>query len=181
MKKLTKRQIIENRQKSKKQKKIFVWSFIFLVLVILGYWSYMSSKNVRVFVNPIVRADQVPSGEIHWHPKLSIIIDGKKMDVSNSIGITPTKHSTTHTHDEGDGTIHIENPNPKLNPETMSLGYFFNQWGKSFNKTCILDKCTNIDGGEIHMYVNDKENFDFENYIFKGDDNIVIEYISENN
>jgi hypothetical protein len=60
----------------------------------------------------------------------------------------------------------------------MALGYFFKLWKKPFNSTCILDKCTTTDGGELHMYVNGEENYEFENYVFKGEEKIKIEYIS---
>ena len=58
----------------------------------------------------------------------------------------------------------------------MSLGYFFYLWKKPFNETCILDKCTNIDGGKLHMYVDGNESFEFENYVFKGEEEIKIIY-----
>ena len=61
----------------------------------------------------------------------------------------------------------LENPNPRAQPETMALGFFFNLWKQPFNQTCILDKCTNVNGGEIKMYVNGKENTLFEDYVFE--------------
>ena len=167
------------KQRAKQKKKIITWLIVILVFSSLSYWIYSSSKNTTKFNNPNVNLNEVPSGQIHWHPKLTISIDGETQVIPNNIGLTPGKHSPTHTHDEGDGTIHLENMNPKAQPETMSLGYFFNQWRESFNETCILDKCTNIHGGELHMYVNDEENFEFEKFIFKGEDIIRIEYNSK--
>lgn len=180
MEKLSKKQKFRlEKQKAKLKKKIITWSIIILLFSVLSIWIYNSAKNSPNFSNPIVNSDQVPSGLTHWHPKLEIKINGNDVTIPNDIGISPGRESPTHTHEEGDGTIHIENNNPKGNPETMSLGYFFNQWREPFNETCILNKCTNIDGGKIKMYVNGKENFEFENYIFKGDDKILIEYTSK--
>ena len=45
----------------------------------------------------------------HYHPRLTITIDGKPVPVPLNIGVDPTTGamSAVHTH-EGDGTIHIE-------------------------------------------------------------------------
>jgi len=58
----------------------------------------------------------------------------------------------------------------------MSLGYFFNQWGKPFNETCILDKCLLTNSSSLKMFVNGERNYDFEKYIFKGEEKIKIEF-----
>ena len=68
----------------------------------------------------------------------------------------------------------MENNHPTK--ETVTLGYFFKVWGKTFNKDCIFDYCT--DKGTLKMFVNGKENFDFENYFMHDKDEILIEYIS---
>lgn len=177
---------MSKREKSWKQqerkkliKKITIWGLVAIVIIGLIFWINNSSNNSSNFQNPDVLLDEVPSGQIHWHPKLTINIDGEDVIIPNNIGLAPGRHSPTHTHDEGDGTIHLENMNPKAQPETMSLGYFFNEWKQPFNETCILDKCSNVDGGELKMFVNKEENFEFENYIFKGEDVILIEYKSK--
>ncbi|MEC8221266.1 MAG: multicopper oxidase family protein [Nanoarchaeota archaeon] len=179
MKQLSKKEKFRlEKQKAKRNKKIIIWTFVILILGSISYLIMNSAKNSPNFENPIVNSNEVPSGQIHWHPKLTIKLDGEIQTIPNNIGLAPGRHSPTHTHDEGDGTIHLENPNPRAQPETMALGFFFNLWKQPFNQTCILDKCTNVNGGEIKMYVNGKENTLFEDYVFKGEDEIVIEYIS---
>lgn len=177
MKHMSKREKSWKQQEKKKLiKKITIYSIVIIVVVGFIFWINNASSKSSNFENPEVLSNEVPSGQIHWHPQLTIMMNGDKVTIDNNIGLIPGKHSPTHTHEEGDGTIHLENMNPKAQPETMSLGYFFNNWKKAFNETCILDKCTNIDGGELKMFVNGEENFEFEKYIFKGEDKILIEY-----
>ena len=47
--------------------------------------------------------------------------------------------------------------------EDTRLGNFFRTWGKEFSSTKIFDK-TNGTDGKVRMFVNGKENKDFENY-----------------
>lgn len=180
MKNLSKKEKFRlEKQKSRFKKKLIIWTFLIFLFTGLSYWVIQSSMNSVKFSNPEVNLSKVPSGPIHWHPNLEIRIDGEKIVIPDNIGIGFGPHSPTHTHDEGDGTIHLENSNPKSNPQTMSLGYFFNLWKESFNQTCILNKCINLDGGEIHMYVDGEENFEYENYVFGGNEKILIEYKSK--
>src|SRR3989344_9628813 len=128
----------------------------------------------------------IPQQPIHWHPKLKIIINGEEQIISTGIGINIGKSmdyeisgmrmSPTHTH-ESDGTIHLENLNPRSKPETLTLGYFFYVWDKPFNSTCIFDYCTN--NGTLTMYVNGQENNEFQNYLMRDKDEIVITYDSK--
>jgi|SRR3989344_2564320 len=126
----------------------------------------------------------IPQQPIHWHPKLKIIINGEEQIISTGIGINIGKSmdyeisgmrmSPTHTH-ESDGTIHLENNRPWQKPETLTLGYFFQTWGKNFNSSCIFEYCNN-EKGSLTMTVNGKSNFEFENYIMRDNDKIIIEY-----
>ena len=111
--------------------------------------------------------------------------DGEITQIPSNIGISVGKivdtdlsgmrMSATHTH-ETDGTIHLENNNPSKKPESLTLGYFFYVWDKQFSSSCIFEYCT--DKGELKMYVNGKENAEFENYIMRDKDEILIEYTS---
>jgi len=166
---------MHNKEKIKKE----IITISIIILVLIGFYFLVSNNNSNFSKSNLnVNSSNLPETGVHWHPKLSIVIDGKNIKIPNDIGITPSRHFPMHTHEEGDGTIHIENSNPRANANSMALGYLFNLWKKPFNSTCILDKCTNIDGGELHMYVNDKENFDFENYVFKGEEKVLITFNS---
>src|SRR3989338_8457948 len=122
----------------------------------------------------------VPQQPVHWHPNLKIIIRGEKQLIPPNIGInignnidnqiSGMRMSPVHTH-ESDGTIHLENSRPWLKPETLTLGYFFEVWGKNFNSSCIFEYC-NDEMGTLTMTVNEKPNYDFGNYVMHDEDKI---------
>lgn len=163
-----------------KQKKILVGIVSVIILISLFYF-ISSGKNKPVVLNG--KEVNIPKGNTHWHPKLTIMIDGEQILIPNNIGsgtgkiidtdLSGMRMSPTHTH-ESDGTIHIENENPAAKPETLTLGYFFYVWDKEFNSTCIFEYCT--DKGNLKMYVNGKESIEFQNYVMQDGNNILIEY-----
>ncbi len=155
--------------KSKKGIKIaaiFLVTIAILLVSINLYQSKYPSTN-------IVESSEIPTGPIHWHPHLTIIIDGKEQAIPPNIGLDGPVHSPIHTHDP-DGIIHLENNNPT--EKTMRLGTLFELWGKEFNQNQIFQYTT--EQGNLSMSVNGETNEEFENYILKEKDNITIEYIS---
>lgn len=169
-------ELVPKEKKPLPIKKIRNWG-IFLViagLLIWGLYSLISTDTGgRTVVDESKLSFDAPTGAIHWHPGLTINIDGKKEIIPANIGISSSAHFPIHTHDTR-GTLHMENNRPTK--KTVVLGYFFEVWGKKFSKDCIFDYCT--DKGTLRMYVNGKENFEFENYFMQDKDNIIIEYIS---
>ena len=170
-------------------KKICTWIIgIFIIaLVIWGIAALIPKEHVKELkVNIDKNNLNIPLEAVHWHPRLMIKIDGKIIPIPHGIGHTTGKivdthlsgmgMSPTHTHEEKDGTIHLENNNPGSKPETVTLGYFFYVWDKPFNSTCIFEYCT--DKGGLKMFVNNLQNYEFQNYIMRDKDNILIEYIS---
>ncbi len=71
----------------------------------------------------------------HYHPMLTITIDGSPVPVPPNIGVDPNTGamSALHTH-EGDGTIHIE---ADTVGENFTLGQLFTQWGVALTPTQI--------------------------------------------
>ncbi|MEK6889723.1 MAG: hypothetical protein AABW82_02250 [Nanoarchaeota archaeon] len=172
-------------------KKIRNWSVFIAILILIVLMVFylipgyeISNLNVD---NEKLESNSIPPGAVHWHPRLSIIIDGKITPLTENLGHTEGRiidthlsgmgMSPLHTHKEKDGTIHLENSNPSSKPETLALGYFFYVWDKVFNSTCIFEYCN--DKGEMKMFVNGNENFEFQNYIMKDKDIIKIEYITK--
>jgi len=157
----------ELMKKPKKKRNQILIAVMITLVIAFGMWYY--------YRDPQYGPDNVPRGAIHWHPHLQIIIDGKEQIIPKDIGITPTKHFPIHTH-ETDGFLHLENEYPAL--EDFYLGTFFKIWGENFSSACIFEYCT--DKGELKMYVNGKENADYENYFMHEKDQIIIEYASLN-
>lgn len=111
---------------------------------------------------------------LHWHPKLSIYIKGKKQEIPANVGIGAI-HQPIHTHEDNkEGIIHMEMEGT-VTKEQTKLGNFFRIWGKQFNSNCIFDKCNGKEG-KVRITVNGEENKDFENYKMQDGDNIEIRY-----
>jgi len=154
-------------------KKIRNWA-IGLALTGLLIWGVYSLIN-NSGTDESKLAFDAPKGPIHWHPSLTITIDGQKTIIPNDIGINPSAHFPIHTHEDGSiGVLHMENNAPTK--KTVTLGYFFEVWGKKLSKDCIFEYCT--DKGALKMYVNGQENLEFENYFMQDKDEILIEYTS---
>ncbi|MBI2667858.1 hypothetical protein HYX17_03775 [Candidatus Woesearchaeota archaeon] len=182
-------ELVPKEKKPIPVKKIRNWTIFIVIigLIVLGVLALIPENNVKELNVDISRNSvNIPAGAVHWHPRLTIKIDGETVTIPTNIGINVGKiidtqisgmrMSPTHTH-ETDGTIHLENNNPSKKPETLTLGYFFYVWNKQFSSSCIFEYCT--DKGELKMYVNGEENTEFANYIMKDKDEITIEYISE--
>lgn len=120
-----------------------------------------------------ISAEDIPKTPIHWHPQLTIMVKGQQQIIPANLGAVGV-HQPIHTHDST-GVLHYENNNPT--PENMPLRYFFEKvWRKQFNSTCILNYC-NGESGTVKMFVNSKENFEFDGYIPRDKDEIKIEFI----
>ncbi len=132
------------------------------------------------------KINELPSGQVHWHPHLVIRVNGNNVPIPANIGLSVGRAVDTqlgmdrgmapsHSH-EPDGIIHIETLNARALPEVFTLGYFFYVWDKQFNKNCIFEYCT--DKGTLKMTVNGKENTEFDQYVMRDKDQIEIEYTS---
>lgn len=141
------------------------------IFLIAAAFVFISSQP-HVNTNTSVSTSEIPNSPIHWHPTLTIKINGQQQIIPANLGLVGV-HQPIHTHDST-GVLHYENNNPTL--ETMQLRYFFEKvWRKQFNSTCILNYC-NGDSGTVKMFVNGKESFEFENYIPKDKNEILIEF-----
>lgn len=131
-----------------------------IVIVIGGVFLFSKQSSKTVLKDQVVAENG-----LHWHPKLSIFIKGKKQEIPENIGLGAV-HGKIHTHTEDakDGVIHMEMSGLVLKEDTK-LGKFFLAWGKDFNF-----------GGQPKMTVNGKENMDLNKYLMKNGDNIEIRY-----
>lgn len=123
----------------------------------------------------------------HYHAHLSIFIEGQNIDIPADIGVDSTGViDFVHTHDP-DGLLHIHPTTAGDVPtEFQTVGDFFDIWRTNagdagnnpdavFNENQILDAVADADH-TIRFFVNGAENDDFEDYILKDGDQIVISY-----
>lgn len=160
--------------------KKFLIAIPLLVLVVWGLSAWQKSsvkkadqdKNAYVALEGDVAAKQCVThaglGQ-HIHPELTIIINGKEVEIPANIGITADCMMSLHTH-ETDGVIHIETPIIR----DFTLGNFFAVWGEPLDSTHVLD-FTATKAGQIKMTVNGQDVDTFENTILRDKDKIVIE------
>ena len=121
---------------------------------------------------PLTEADIVSRSGLHWHPEIAIYIKGMKQDVPAAIGLGLV-HQPVHTH-EADGVVHLEFSS-LVKKDDLTVGQFFNNWGKPFSRERVLDY-TNGPDGTVKMYVNEEPNDAFEHYVMQDNDRIEIRY-----
>ena len=130
-------------------------------------------------------AGQNSSDSIHWHPHLTIEIQGETQQIPSGIGIgseysdspyydSGMQMTSIHTHDAS-GTIHWEIMGRPPKDGELQLGAFFEIWGKPFSETQIFDYRSHEEN-EVTMVVNGTPNDDFANYKVNDGDDIVIQY-----
>ena len=172
-------ELVPKERKPLPIKKIRNWAIFLAVLGLLvwGVYGLVGGSGGGTSVDESELTFEAPRGAIHWHPTLTITIDGQRRPIPPSVGISSNAHFPIHTHEEdaNAGVLHMENNRPTK--KTVTLGYFFEVWGKRLSKECIFEYCT--DKGTLKMHVNGKESFEFENYFMQDKDKILIEYLSQ--
>ncbi len=160
----------KQRQNRAKFKRKIGWTLFSLGVagsMALAAYYYVSSQP------PIEESDIVSRNGMHWHPHLSIIIDGQAQQIPAGIGLGVSQHYRIHTH-EADGVIHLEYSG-LVTKDNIRLKEFFKIWGKRFDKECIFEFCNNKQK-QVKFLVNGQENQEFENYIMRDNDRIEIRY-----
>ena len=159
-----------------------------LALIILFFF-FGSSTFAIISFSPITSTNNaaVPAGvgavgSTHIHSDFKVYMDGQAINFLQKKydDISPYIHlhvSVGERGGEGSGNlIHIEATNPPI-------GFFFETLGMKFNSTCF-----NLDTGEqycnqedktLKFYVNGLVNNQFEKYIPKDLDKILISYGNE--
>ena len=104
----------------------------------------------------------------NWGAQIAIVIFNEQYPIPADIGVTNQTTAKVFT-TSSDGIIY------KIGTEDVMLKDFFDEWGQKFNSTCILDYCNN-ENSSMRMYVNNKESMDYELYVIKNGDFILIDY-----
>lgn len=151
-----------------------------IILVIIGF----SSKSTNQPIAASSSDDTVVSKSgIHWHPKLSIFINGQQQPIPANIGIgaqysnnpfydSMMSMTDIHTHDAS-GTLHWEVMDGPVKVDHVRLKAFFEIWGQPFNDHQLLS----ANHGTVTMTVNGQPNSDLGQYIVRDGDNIVITFM----
>ncbi|MBI2623876.1 hypothetical protein HYW67_00050 [Candidatus Parcubacteria bacterium] len=153
---------LEEEQKLAKQRGLKRMTKIALAVIIIG-------GGIGAFVWYLATRPSIPEGEIisrrglHWHPALTIFVQGEKQEIPANIGIGAV-HNPVHTHDAS-GVIHLEFPG-LVRGDDVKLGRFFEVWGKNVMEF----------GSSVRMTVNGEENAELQNHQMKDGDKIELRY-----
>jgi len=153
----------EKKESTRKILEISLWVIAIGIVIGVVFWVVTLPK--------LPQTEIISNTGVHWHPHLSIKINGENIEIPANIGIGGAVHNPMHTH-EADGIIHAEYSGV-VREKDLTLGNFFKIWGKTFNSNEIMG---NIDGegGKLKMLVNGVENKEFDKYVMKDNDNIEI-------
>ncbi len=135
------------------------------IFTIITLFAFLGSSVTYAIMSAIPSQNQI---QANWRAKLAIVIYGELYPIPADVGVTNETRSKLFTINS-DGIIY------KTGEESATLGEFFEIWGENFNSTCILDYCNN-ENHSMRMYVNNVENFQYENYVIKNGDFILIDY-----
>ncbi len=142
-------------------------------LLIFGLIAAGAVWGVRYFLSATPGDFTIVSQNgLHWHPQITVEIKGQRQEIPAGIGFGGFE-SSAHTH-ESNGVVHLESSG-LVSGKEVSVGRFFKVWGKTFNQDCIFDYCNGPDG-RVRMFVNGKENFEFDKYAMKDGDRVVIKF-----
>ena len=115
-----------------------------------------------------------PLRSAHNHADVKVYIDGKAIDFSQS----KYQLAARFIHfEEGIGdVIHTH-------ATSLTIGHLFKSLGADFDSNCLIfeetDYCSS-GNAKLRFYVNGKPNNEFDNYVIKDLDKILVSYGSEN-
>jgi hypothetical protein len=113
----------------------------------------------------------IPSGETPstWMARVVILINEQEYPIPLDLGIVGNQ-SVGKVYSSGTEGIILKSASGDV-----TVKDFFDTWGKNFNQTCILDYC-NTNTSSVAMFVNGKANFEYQYYVIKSQDVIIIDY-----
>ena len=128
-------------------------------------------------------------GSQHIHADWKIYINGKALDLSDKSHMERMRSNLPVS-----SFIHVDSDAPApektgdvihMHAKGVPLWIFFDSIGMDLNKDCITlenkEKFCNDGNKKLKFFVNGKESNEFENYVFKELDKLLISYGNENN
>lgn len=154
-----------SRALRKKVKGLIGW---LVAILIIGGIAYLAVTAER-----LPESDLESSIGIHYHPRLKITVSGEPVVIPNNIGLGAV-HNPIHTHEEGDGTLHLEFEGT-VRKDDIRLGDFFTVWEKEWTATSFMG---NPVGGEhtLTMTVNGAPSTAYWDHLMKDGDRIELDY-----
>ncbi|XKT74801.1 MAG: rhodanese-like domain-containing protein [Patescibacteria group bacterium UBA2163] len=145
-----------------KNKKIVWWLIGIIAVLGLLFWAGSATRT------PSGGGDIVATNGIHWHPELTIYVDGDKQEIPANIGLAGG-HQPMHTHveDAPQGVLHFEFGGA-VRTGDLRLGNFFRIWGNKDIQTAF--------GTLERMTVNGEENMEYGDYEVQSEDKIELYY-----
>ncbi|MBI2134348.1 hypothetical protein HYU09_00010 [Candidatus Woesearchaeota archaeon] len=123
----------------------------------------------------------------HIHADWKVYINGIELDFSDKSHMERMQSNKPVS-----SFIHVDSGSPSpektgdilhMHATGVPLWIFFESIGLDFNKDCIIldnkEKFCNDGNKKLRFFVNGKENDEFENYVFKDLDKILISYGSD--
>ncbi|MDO8521240.1 MAG: hypothetical protein Q7S52_03940 [bacterium] len=153
------------REFRKKMKGLIGWAIGIGIVGAIGYF--------------VVTAPRLPPSEfestvgIHYHPRLVIKINGEPITIPNNVGIGAV-HNPIHTHEEGDGTIHLEFEG-SVRRDDIRLGNFFTVWNKEWTATSFMGMPIG-DGHALTMTVDGAPSTEYGTHVMKDGELIELDY-----
>ena len=154
---------------------------IILLLIILFLWQWLSKGNLIRQLNELQKdnKDLMMLSDVgilrsaHLHADVKAYINGKALDFSQK----KYQLAARYIHfEEGIGdVIHTH-------ATGLTIGHMFKSLGMDFNNNCIVfeeNSYCNDDNKKLKFYVNGQPNTEFDNYIIKDLDKILVSYGDE--
>jgi hypothetical protein len=113
-----------------------------------------------------------PAADAHFHPRLTVYVNGEQVPIPVNIGIDPGQSpeamASLHTH-EGDGTIHVEGM------AEATLAQFFEIWGVPLSSS-ELGPYRAKGAKTLRMWVDGEPSTAFDDLQMEDGQEIVVAY-----
>ncbi len=162
---------------------ILGYSVALVVVVVLGYYGYVFSRSeAEIEGITVCESADVCYRTVHVHADVIIDVCGEQMRLPLEKGPL----DGPHTHKERN-KIHFHSKlriDPRteafLETEPLRLGRFMDVMNVRFNKECFGESCNgmtcNGQPGELSMQVNGLDDTEFDQYVWKDGDQIVMQF-----
>ncbi len=149
-------------------KKYGMFSIAILIIAGIGYgiYSLVSAAPAAIPLGP--------PGSVHTHQDFRVYIDGKAIDFSQPRYQVRSQY--VHVEDSDGDLLHTH-------ATGVTFGMFLKSVGFTFNSTCLIadtgEGGCNSDGKKVKFYVNGGQNSQFDKYLIRTNDKILISYGNE--